>query len=53
MQVSWHSFTNVSKHLEINRNLVGAVCNIPQFSQIFNETRLTALRNLGQDYDRS
>ena len=51
-------FTNVSKyvylqHLEINRNLVVAVCNIPQFFQIFNETRLTALGNLGQDYDRS
>ena len=49
-------FTNVSKylqHLEININLVDAVCNILQLFQIFNETRLTALRNLGQDYDRS
>ena len=49
-------FTNVSRylqHLEINRNLVDAECNIPQFFQIFNETRLTALRNLEQDYDRS
>ena len=29
------------------------ICNIPQLFQTFNETRLTALTNLGQDYDRS
>ena len=59
MQVSWHPLLMFRKtcvylqHLEINLNLVDAVCNIPQFFQIFNETRMTALRNLGQDYDRS